>query len=76
MYFIKDGDVWRVPRVRKGKAVQQKVARAGIEMDDAFIYFLDQDGDIARAKRVVGTAAKKKKKNTPRGGGAKKRARN
>lgn len=71
MYFIAGGDVWRVPREPDASSKRQKVARAGVEMNDMYIYFLDRDGDIARAKRQVG-GTKKPKRNP--GGGAKKRA--
>jgi len=62
MYFIKKGDVWRVPRKKpnqpKGKS--EKVAAAGVEMDyGKYIYFLDGDGDIARKERQVGGSKRK-----------------
>ena len=64
MYYIKGGAVWRVrrkqPGVPKGKA--EKVVDAGVDMDMAnYIYFLDKDGDVARAKRAVGGQKRKKK---------------
>ena len=64
MYFIKKGDVWRVPRKKPGqpKGKAEKVAAAGIEMDyGKFIYFLDSDGDIARQARQVGGSKRKSK---------------
>lgn len=54
MYYIKGGDVWAVPRKKpgqsKGKAV--KLVSAGIKMDySRYVYYLDDDGDIARRSR-------------------------
>jgi hypothetical protein len=71
MYYIKNGDVWRVPRKQAGKPKGRaaKVAKGGIEMDSAYIYYLDRDGDIARAKRLVGG---KKKKATKKAAPARK----
>lgn len=57
MYYIKDGDVWATPRKKPGqpKGKAQKVARAGIEMDySRYLYYLDDDGDVARRERQVG----------------------
>ena len=62
MYFIKKGDVWRVPRKKPGqpKGKSEKVAAAGVEMDyGKYIYFLDGDGDIARKERQVGGSKRK-----------------
>jgi hypothetical protein len=63
MYYIKNGDVWRVPRKQAGmpKGKKQQVAKGGITMDSLFIYFLDKDGDISRAKRRIGGMKRKKK---------------
>jgi hypothetical protein len=70
MYFIKKGDVWRVPRKKPGqpKGKADKVAAAGIEMDyGKYIYFLDGDGDIARqARQVGGSKRKTTKKAAPK----------
>ena len=56
MYYVKDGGVWKVqrkqPNVPKGRP--EKVADGGFEMDTNYIYFVDRDGDVARAKRAVG----------------------
>lgn len=68
MYYVKDGGVWKVQRKQPGvpKGRPEKVADGGFEMDTNYIYFVDRDGDVARAKRAVGgqkrkkTAAKKK----------------
>ena len=40
----------------------EKVARVGVSRDNNFIYFLDKDGDVARAKRAVGGQKRKAKK--------------
>ena len=71
MYFIKKGDVWRVPRKKPGqpKGKAEKVSAAGVEMDyGKYIYFLDSDGDIARQARQVGGSKRKstKKKAAPK----------
>jgi hypothetical protein len=72
MYYIKGGAVWKVPRKQPGQAKgkSERVADAGVNQDTNYIYFLDKDGDVARAKRAVGgqkrkkTAAKAAKKAT------------
>ncbi len=63
LYYIKKGAVYQVPRKQPGakKGKSTKVVDAGIEMDTAFIYFLDKDGDVSRAKRAVGGQKRKKK---------------
>jgi hypothetical protein len=71
MYFIKKGDVWRVPRKKPGqpKGKSEKVAAAGVELDyGRYIYFLDGDGDIARKERQVGGSKRKStaKKSAPK----------
>jgi len=80
MYYIKDGSVWKVPRKQPGvpKGRPEKVADGGVDMDFAFIYFLDKDGDISRAKRAIGgqkrkTTARAAKKATRKGKKAKAR---
>src|SRR5580698_2154519 len=63
MYYVKDGEVWKVqrkqPNVPKGRP--EKVADGGFEVDTNYIYFVDRDGDVARAKRAVGGQKRKKK---------------
>jgi hypothetical protein len=70
MYYVKDGNVWKVQRKQPGvpKGRPEKVSDGGVEMDTNYIYFLDRDGDIARAKRAIGGQKRKKK------AGAKKKA--
>lgn len=62
MLYVKDGDVWQVrrkqPGVQKGKP--EKLAEGGFEMDRNYIYFVDKDGDVSRAKRAVGGQKRKK----------------
>jgi hypothetical protein len=71
MYYVKDGAVWRVQRKQPGvpKGKQEKVAAGTFEMDTDFIYFVDKDGDVSRAKRAVGGQKRKKaakKKSAPK----------
>src|SRR2546430_11190644 len=63
MYYIKDGSVWKVARKQPGvpKGRPEKVADGGFSMDTAFIYFLDKDGDVSRAKRAIGGPKRKPK---------------
>ncbi len=62
MFYVKDGDVWRVPRKQPGvpKGRPERVAEGGFEMDSNYIYFVDKDGDVSRAKRAVGGQKRKK----------------
>ena len=68
MYYVKDGAVWKVQRKQPGvpKGRPEKVADGGIEMDTNYIYFVDRDGDIARAKRAIGGQKRKKKAGAKR----------
>jgi hypothetical protein len=82
MYYVKDGGVWKVQRKQPGvpKGRPEKVADGGFQMDTNYIYFVDRDGDVARAKRAVGgqkrkksgRGAAKKRKAAPRKAKAKK----
>ena len=62
MYYIKNGAVWKVPRKQPGQAKgkPEKVHDAGVTQDTNYIYFLDKDGDVARAKRAIGGQKRKK----------------
>jgi len=62
MYYVKDGDVWKVRRKQPGvpKGKPEKVAEGGFEMDYDYIYYVDKDGDASRAKRAVGGQKRKK----------------
>jgi hypothetical protein len=63
MYYVKDGEVWKVQRKQPGvpKGRPEKVADGGFQVDTNYIYFVDRDGDVARAKRAVGGQKRKKK---------------
>ncbi len=50
----------------------QKVLRCGIKKEPGYLYFIDKDGDIARAKMARG--GKKKKKTAAKKSNAKKAA--
>src|SRR5215475_2538036 len=73
MYYVKDGEVWKVQRKQPGvpKGRPEKVADGGFEVDTNYIYFVDRDGDVARAKRAVGG---QKRKKSARGTSKKRRA--
>jgi hypothetical protein len=62
MLYVKAGDVWQVRRKQPGvpKGKPEKVAEGGFEMDNNYIYFVDKDGDVSRAKRAVGGQKRKK----------------
>jgi hypothetical protein len=65
MYYIKNGDVWAVPRKQKGqpKGKAEKVASVGLDMDySRYIYYLDGDGDVARKERALGGGRRSKAK--------------
>ena len=72
MYYVKDGAVWKVQRKQPGvpKGKPEKVADGGFQMDTNYIYFVDKDGDVSRAKRAVG-GQKRKKAASARGGATK-----
>ena len=62
MLYVKDGDVWQVHRKQPGvpKGKPEKVAEGGFPMDNNYIYFVDKNGDVSRAKRAVGGQKRKK----------------
>ncbi len=62
MLYVKEGEVWRVRRKQPGmpKGKPEKVADGNFEMDNNYIYFVDKDGDVSRAKRAVGGQKRKK----------------
>jgi hypothetical protein len=76
MLYVKDGDVWQVrrkqPGVQKGKP--EKLAEGGFAMDNNYIYFVDKNGDVSRAKRAVGGQKRKKAAKKPAKKKAKKKA--
>ena len=59
----------------------QKVVRCGIKKEPGYLYFIDKDGDVARAKMARGgkkkkkKGASKKKKGTSKKKGASKKKR-
>jgi HJR/Mrr/RecB family endonuclease len=57
MFYVKDGAVWRVRRRSPGVPIgrPEQVADGGVSMDREYIYFVDRDGDISRARRAVST---------------------
>jgi hypothetical protein len=59
---VKDGAIWRVRRKQPGapKGKPEQVAEGGFTMDYSYIYFVDRDGDVSRAKRAVGGQKRKK----------------
>jgi len=57
MYYVKNGDVWAVPRKQPGlpKGRPARVAATGLKLDyGRYIYFIDKDGDVARNERALG----------------------
>jgi len=75
MYYVKDGEVWKVQRKQPGvpKGRPEKVADGGFQVDTNYIYFVDRDGDVARAKRAVGGQKRKKKAGAGRSKAASRR---
>ena len=67
MLYVKDGDVWQVRRKQPGVPMgkPEKVAEGGFTMDNNYIYFVDKDGDVSRAKRAVGGQKRKKAVKKP-----------
>jgi len=67
MLYVKDGDVWQVRRKQPGmpKGKSEKIADGGFVMDNNYIYFVDKDGDVSRAKRAVGGQKRKKAAKKP-----------
>ncbi|HJZ85666.1 MAG TPA: hypothetical protein VKN99_10875 [Polyangia bacterium] len=63
MYYIKDGGVWKVQRKMPGvpKGRPEKVHQGSFSMDTSYIYFLDKDGDVSRARRAIGGQKRKAK---------------
>jgi len=46
----------------KGKSRPEKVAKVGVRRQDGYLYFIDKQGDVSRAKMARGGRAKKRKK--------------
>lgn len=55
VYYLKRGEVWRAAIAPEtaggGPPRKERIADPGVAMDPAYIYFLDRDGDLARAER-------------------------
>jgi len=62
LYFVKDSAVFATP-IKGGKGGRKKVGTFKHEHDPAYMYFLDADGDVARAMRG---GRKKKAAKAPR----------
>lgn len=60
MYFTKGNAVYSVPRGRKGSA-HRKEATFNHDRDNDYIYFVDKDGDVARARKKQSRGRRKKK---------------
>ena len=57
LYYIKDAEIWRSPMKRSGLPAGTKAQRVmSLELikEPGFMYFLDKDGDVARAPRQRG----------------------
>ncbi len=54
MYLVNDGWVWTVKRAGGGKSPPKPVrlAKGNFDADDAYVYFVDADGDVSRVERV------------------------
>lgn len=76
MYYVKDAAVWRVQRKQPGvpKGKSEKVADGTFQMDTDFIYFVDKDGDVSRAKRAVGGQKRKRANASTKGRSAAKKS--
>lgn len=46
---------------RGEKYMAQKVAKVGVKKEPGYLYFVDKDGDVARAKMARGGRKKKKR---------------
>jgi len=68
LYYLKGSDVWKAPMKRAGEASaagkETKVAPGNFSREEGYLYFLDKNGNIARAKRAVGGQKRKKVKRT------------
>lgn len=63
MYFIKGQAVFSVPRGKAG-ATQRKEIAFKHERDNNYIYFVDKDGDVARAMKKQSRGRKRKAKGS------------
>ena len=61
LYFLRGSDVFKQVAGRGRHGVPSKVYDGTFEREDGYMYFLDADGNIARARRAVGGQPRKKK---------------
>ena len=59
-YFIKDTSVYRQRAGKSAPKKHEKVATFKHERDNAYMYFLDKNGDVSRAERKSGKKRVKK----------------
>ena len=68
LYFLRGSDVFKTPMKRAGGPAvagqEQKVVGGNFHREEGFLYFLDKNGNVARAKRAVGGQKRKKVKRT------------
>src|SRR5262245_31422724 len=64
LYFLRGSDVWRTTMKRAGgpsaAGKAEKVAAGNFARAEGYLYFLDSNGDVSRAKRAVGGQKRKK----------------
>ena len=64
LYFLRGTDVWKTPMKRAGgpsaAGKAQKVTAGNFTRAEGYLYFLDSNGDVSRAKRAVGGQKRKK----------------
>ena len=60
LYFLRGSDVFKQVAGRGRQGVPLKVYDGTFKREDGFMYFLDTDGNIARARRSVGGQPRKK----------------
>jgi SMI1 / KNR4 family (SUKH-1) len=59
LYYLREGAVWRLARKAQDPR-PEKVADVSFEMDPAYKYFVDSDGDVARTPDPGGAAGSSK----------------
>lgn len=56
LYFLRGAEVWKTPMKRAGgtsdSGKAERVLKAEFEREEGYLYFLDSNGDISRAKRA------------------------
>ena len=61
LYFLRGSDVFKQVAGRGRHGVPSKVYDGTFEREDGYMYFIDKDGNIARARRAAGGQPRKKK---------------